>query len=185
MECRRTFKVNIVLMQKRRNKFCILGNFCRDLVSCAFDTATEIMSKKCDLFQYTVKDELEVYKTYGRTPESFAEDVDTVREWSKKQLHFPEVPRKLLTNKFAFVGAILNIVANVLIKSFLRSSKCSVERVKQRLDMYYTIRNFAAEFFRHPLTPEVIEQTKYVYVCQFLSIKNQFRFLASMYPYQS
>lgn len=55
------------------------------------------MSEKCNLYQYKPTDELEIYKLYGRTPESFAEDVTSVREWSKSQPHFPEVPRKFFS----------------------------------------------------------------------------------------
>lgn len=52
------------------------------------------MPGKVDLFHYEPKDELEVYRTYDRTPQSFEEDVQAVKEWLKLQKHLPETPRK-------------------------------------------------------------------------------------------
>lgn len=152
------------LYAKTQKRVSYIGQLLQRFDQLCVRHSDSIMSKECYLYQYTSNDELEVYRIYGRTPESFAEDVETVREWSKKQPHFPEVPRELLMDfNFDCINFyFINVKADVLIKSFLRSSKCSVERVKQRLDMYYAIRNFTPEFFRHPLTPEVLEQTKYV-----------------------
>lgn len=52
------------------------------------------MSGNVDLFHYEAQDELEVYRTYGRTPQSFEEDVEAVKAWLKLQKHLPEAPRE-------------------------------------------------------------------------------------------
>lgn len=114
------------------------------------------------LFQYTPENELEIYRTYDRTLESFAEDVERVKEWVKTQPHLPEMPREFCIVLKNFFLIIVTFPADELIRSFLRGSKCSVERVKQRIDMYYTLRNFAPDMFLHPLSPEVREQSKFL-----------------------
>lgn len=46
------------------------------------------------LYHYEPQEELEVYKTYNRTKQSFEEDVEAVKEWLKLQKHLPETPRE-------------------------------------------------------------------------------------------
>lgn len=40
-------------------------------------------------------------------------------------------------------------------------NKCSVEKAKQKIDWYYTMRGIVPEFYgRHPLSPEMVETAK-------------------------
>uniref|UniRef100_A0A1Y1KLI7 CRAL-TRIO domain-containing protein n=1 Tax=Photinus pyralis TaxID=7054 RepID=A0A1Y1KLI7_PHOPY len=66
-------------------------------------------------------------------------DIQQIRDWINKQPHFNfDIGEQLLV-------------------SFLRCSKFSLERTKERLDRYFTIRTMAPEVFtnRDPLLPEL------------------------------
>lgn len=118
------------------------------------------MSATVELFDHNAQQEVDVCSSYGRSLESFEEDVEAVREWAKTQPHLPEVPRKLCGRRGS--GSLFRFSADELIGSFLRGSKCSVERAKQRVDMYYTLRGVIPDIFQHPLSEEVQEQKKYL-----------------------
>ncbi|KAJ3646769.1 hypothetical protein Zmor_024342 [Zophobas morio] len=60
---------------------------------------------------------------------SFNEDVGKIKEWIKKQPHFPEV------------------MADKKIKNFLILNKGSVEKSKEKIENYYTIRSQLPEIF--------------------------------------
>ncbi|XP_031345120.1 retinol-binding protein pinta-like [Photinus pyralis] len=66
-------------------------------------------------------------------------DIQQIRDWINKQPHF----------NFD--------IGDQLLVSFLRCSKFSLERTKERLDRYFTIRTMAPEVFtnRDPLLPEL------------------------------
>ncbi|KAB0798078.1 hypothetical protein PPYR_09071 [Photinus pyralis] len=66
-------------------------------------------------------------------------DIQQIRDWINKQPHF----------NFE--------IGDQLLVSFLRCSKFSLERAKERLDRYFTIRTMAPEAFtnRDPLLPEM------------------------------
>ncbi|XP_074030345.1 uncharacterized protein [Leptinotarsa decemlineata] len=74
-------------------------------------------------------------KKNGRTIEDLKKDIHIVKEWIQTQPHFPETPDD-------------NTIVN-----FLFMNKFSIENVKNKFDMYYTIRTVLPEFFRnkHPL----------------------------------
>ncbi|KAJ3646763.1 hypothetical protein Zmor_024336 [Zophobas morio] len=59
----------------------------------------------------------------------FNEDVGKIKEWIKKQQHFPEV------------------TADEKIKNFLILNKGSVEKSKEKIENYYTIRSHLPEIF--------------------------------------
>lgn len=73
--------------------------------------------------------------------ETFNKDVAAIREWLEKQPHLP---------KDMDEGRL---------RTFLRGCKFSPEKVKQKLDMYYTMRNAVPEFFadRDISRPELAE----------------------------
>jgi hypothetical protein len=56
-------------------------------------------------------------------------DIAIIREWLEKQ---PHLPKDMDDGRMT---------------TFLRGCKWSIERVKQKLDMYYTMRNAIPEFF--------------------------------------
>ncbi|RZC42357.1 CRAL TRIO domain containing protein [Asbolus verrucosus] len=66
---------------------------------------------------------------FDRTEKSFEEDVETVKEWMKTQPHLPE------------------IMEDAKIRNFLILNKCSIEKTKQKIDMYYTIRSLIPDFY--------------------------------------
>lgn len=73
--------------------------------------------------------------------EAVAKDVTLIREWLDKQPHLPKD------------------MDDGRLRTFLRGCKFSPEKVKQKLDMYYTMRNAVPEFFsnRDINRPELAE----------------------------
>ncbi|RZC41034.1 CRAL TRIO domain containing protein [Asbolus verrucosus] len=84
---------------------------------------------------------------FDRTEKSFEEDVETVREWMKTQPHLPE------------------IMEDGKIRNFLILNKCSVEKTKQKFDMYYTIRGLIPDFYvdSNPKLPHLQENMDVMY----------------------
>ncbi|CAH1376512.1 unnamed protein product [Tenebrio molitor] len=68
----------------------------------------------------------------GKPESTVDQDVQVVRKWLETQPHLPEV------------------MEDIKIRNFLTLNKCSIEKTKQKIDMYYTIRS---------VTPEVYEKT--------------------------
>jgi hypothetical protein len=75
------------------------------------------------------------------SPDAIAKDVAAIREWLDKQPHLPKD------------------MDDGRLRTFLRGCKFSPEKVKQKLDMYYTMRNAIPEFFmdRDVSRPELSE----------------------------
>lgn len=74
----------------------------------------------------------------NEVPERMADDVKTIKEWIAKQPHL----RARTDDQF--------------IVNFLRGSKHSLERTKEKLDLFYTIRTSMPEIFtdRDPMMPK-------------------------------
>lgn len=74
-------------------------------------------------------------------PADIDRDIGIIREWLGKQPHLPKD------------------MDDARLRTFLRGCKFSIERVKQKLDMYYTMRNAVPEFFtdRDVSRPEMSE----------------------------
>ncbi|XP_059490152.1 uncharacterized protein LOC132205225 [Neocloeon triangulifer] len=64
-------------------------------------------------------------------PKRRVADVQAIRDWLKKQRHIIGVPE------------------DQLIINFLRGCKFSLERTKEKLDMYYTMKTMVPEFFKN------------------------------------
>ena len=77
----------------------------------------------------------------NEVPERLAEDVKVLREWVAKQPHL-----RARTDDQNLVN-------------FLRGSKHSLERAKEKLDLFYTIRTSLPEIFsdRDPMSPKNLE----------------------------
>lgn len=58
-------------------------------------------------------------------------DVLAIRDWLSRQPHLPQD------------------MDDQRLKTFLRGCKFSLEKVKKKLDMYYTMRNAVPEFFKN------------------------------------
>ncbi|XP_066157989.1 retinol-binding protein pinta-like [Euwallacea fornicatus] len=85
----------------------------------------------------------QIEKELGKTQADIDNDIKIIKEWLKTQPHLPEIPE------------------DRIIESFILFNKFSIERTKQKLDMYYTIRSAIPELFdKHPCSPEMIQQAK-------------------------
>ncbi|XP_023024466.1 retinol-binding protein pinta [Leptinotarsa decemlineata] len=76
-------------------------------------------------------------KVNNKTEEDLKENIMIVKKWVETQPHLPEMPD------------------DHMITSFLIMNKFSVENVKQKIDMYYTMRSLYPDYFenKHPLSP--------------------------------
>jgi len=84
-------------------------------------------------------------KNVNEVPERREADVQAIRDWLKKQPHIIAEP------------------SDQLIISFLRGCKFSLERTKEKLDMYYTMKTIVPEFFKNrdlnsPVLREIMNQ---------------------------
>ncbi|RZC32562.1 CRAL TRIO domain containing protein, partial [Asbolus verrucosus] len=73
----------------------------------------------------------EMLKLFDRTEETLLEDVICLKQWMKTQPHLPE------------------ILDESRIRNFLIFNKCSVEKAKQKIDMYYTIRSLIPDMYEN------------------------------------
>ncbi|GLV36760.1 uncharacterized protein CBL_02405 [Carabus blaptoides fortunei] len=82
-----------------------------------------------NLLRATLEEKYAVEKSYGRTEDEITEHIQVLLEWAKKQPHLPqEIDEKL-------------------IKRILRWNKFSLEKTKNKIDMYFSIKNIVPEFF--------------------------------------
>jgi hypothetical protein len=86
------------------------------------DTTLNIRELSPDLLEHAIKNVNEV-------PSRRAADVQAIREWLKKQPHIKGNP-----DDQTIIG-------------FLRGCKFSLERTKEKIDMYYTMKTALPEFF--------------------------------------
>lgn len=106
-------------------------------------------------------------------PEDTEKDVASIREWLSRQPHLPKDMGKWVARgrcNFFFNFLVANRITTIdsigphntddqRLKTFLRGCKFSLEKVKKKLDMYYTMRNAVPEFFanRDVDRPELAE----------------------------
>lgn len=98
-----------------------------------------------------------------RTQESVETDIDTIVKWLQTQTHLPEIPSKYLTIFDQNQSTVSGFVARFVIANFLKMNKCSIEKTKTHIDMYYTIRHLLPEVYvdshpRHPSMQEIAEK---------------------------
>ncbi|CAH1121701.1 unnamed protein product [Ceutorhynchus assimilis] len=96
-----------------------------------------------------------VYEEFQKTKEDVLEYINLIQEWCKLQAHWPEMP--------SINGTRFSIV----------SCKFSIEKAKEKLEMYYTIRRLMPEVFAtHPLSPEILKHSKVIYCIPLPKITN-------------
>ncbi|XP_030756396.1 alpha-tocopherol transfer protein-like [Sitophilus oryzae] len=84
---------------------------------------------------------------FGKKQTDIEDCINILEEWFKTQPHLPEQPNR------------------TLIRAFLFFNKFSIERCKEKLDMYYTIRNKLPEMFQYnPASAEMIKNSKVSYI---------------------
>ncbi|XP_057667924.1 uncharacterized protein LOC130900934 [Diorhabda carinulata] len=95
-----------------------------------------------------ITDRDEIRKLSGKSKESVFRDIKIIKEWLETQKHLPEIP------------------SDNLIEFFLNNCKFSIEKTKQNLDMYYTLRNLIPDMYQNvnPSTPNLEEVYKKVYM---------------------
>lgn len=92
----------------------------------------------------TIELEKKAQKELGETPERIAGDLDALRTWLTKSPHI-----KARTD-------------DQWLLAFLRGCKFSVERAKEKIDLFYSLRNAIPEIYhdRHPKLTFVQELMK-------------------------
>lgn len=84
----------------------------------------------------------------NEVPSRVAEDLKTLREWIVKQPHLTaRTGETVRNNKKWLVNPRRSFPDDQFLISFLRGCKYSLERAKEKLDMFYTIRGAIPEFF--------------------------------------
>ncbi|KAJ8932600.1 hypothetical protein NQ314_014566 [Rhamnusium bicolor] len=106
-----------------------------------------------------INDRQKVRDAFGKSEKDVLADIEIVRNWLKNQPHLPEITSMILVVLF------LSLPGDILIESFLITNKFSIERTKQKLDMYYTIRSFIPEMYenKNPSLPHMQETFNIVY----------------------
>ncbi|XP_074039784.1 alpha-tocopherol transfer protein-like isoform X2 [Leptinotarsa decemlineata] len=107
-----------------------------------------VMNNKQEYYENISDVKKKALASNDKTEEDLENDIKIIREWIKQQPHLPE------------------IASDKLITSFLMMNKFSIEKTKERLDMYYTMRSIFPEFFhnRHPLSPHMNKAMDYSYM---------------------
>ncbi|RZC34023.1 CRAL TRIO domain containing protein [Asbolus verrucosus] len=125
--------------------------------------------KTSDLFPVDANVVTEMLKLFDRTEETLMEDVIYLKKWMEAQPHLPE------------------ILDEHRIRNFLTLNKCSIEKTKQKIDMYYTIRSLIPDMFeninpKHPNMEQLLDiiywtplpqLTKEMYRVYILKVRNK------------
>ncbi|XP_057667927.1 uncharacterized protein LOC130900935 isoform X3 [Diorhabda carinulata] len=102
-----------------------------------------------------ITDRDEIRKLSGKSKESVFRDIKIIKEWLETQKHLPEIPTKSI-----FISIMIK--SDNLIEFVLNNCKFSIEKTKQNLDMYYTLRNLIPDMYQNanPSTPDIEEVYK-------------------------
>lgn len=84
---------------------------------------------------------LKVFKMFNKSKEEVEKDVNIILEWFKTQPHLPEIMSNFLM-LFIFLSlSFYFFLDKAKIANFLLLNKFSIEKTKQKIDNYYTIRS--------------------------------------------
>ncbi|XP_059490153.1 uncharacterized protein LOC132205226 [Neocloeon triangulifer] len=115
----------LTVLRRKRVRLVHFLSFIRVLKAMADDVGNlKIRPLPPDLLEYAKK-------KLHEDPKRRASDVQAIREWLKKQAHINADPD------------------DQLIISFLRGCKFSLEKTKEKFDMYYTMKTMVPEFFKN------------------------------------
>ncbi|XP_056634283.1 alpha-tocopherol transfer protein-like isoform X2 [Diorhabda sublineata] len=83
-------------------------------------------------------------KHFGKSDDHVVDDIKTIKEWLQKEEHLPEMP------------------SDAIIKGFLVINKFNIEKTKDALHIYYTIRELMPDILKgsRPLDEHIQEYTK-------------------------
>ncbi|XP_028140785.1 uncharacterized protein LOC114334870 [Diabrotica virgifera virgifera] len=103
---------------------------------------------------YFKTDRCKVWKHFGKNEEQVNAEVNIIKQWFQTQKHFPETPN------------------DVMIQYYLTICHFSIERTKQCLDMYYSIRTLFPEYFKliNPSSHHMTATYKTVTICPLPSL---------------
>ncbi|CAG9861669.1 unnamed protein product [Phyllotreta striolata] len=102
-----------------------------------------------EYFAPTTEDiEIEVWKGFDKTKDAISKDIESIKTWLKSQPHLPHT------------------LSDKQIRSFLLLGKGSAEKIKPKIDMYYTMRSLYPDIFdrSHPFDQRMLEAKKYMYI---------------------
>lgn len=90
----------------------------------------------------------------NEVPERITEDIAALRTWISKQAHL----KARIDDQF--------------LVTFLRGSKYSLERAKEKIDLHFTVRTLMPELFknRDPTDPTLLEIIRLGYVYKFITV---------------
>ncbi|CAH1108292.1 unnamed protein product [Psylliodes chrysocephalus] len=96
-----------------------------------------------------ITDRQSIRKSWGKTDLDVIEDIVIIKKWLETQKHLPETP------------------CDNMIEFFLTNCKYSIEKTKQNLDMYYTVRDLMPLIYKgvHPCKPEIEPAYKTGMIC--------------------
>ncbi|CAH1107950.1 unnamed protein product [Psylliodes chrysocephalus] len=97
---------------------------------------------------YDEKIEVEVWKQHDKSRDAVKKDIEIIKNWIKTQPHLP------------------NTLSDHQIQSFLLIGRGSVEKVKPKIDMYYTMRSRFPDVFEesHPKSKRILEAKRHMYI---------------------
>jgi hypothetical protein len=99
-----------------------------------------------NLFEQAEDVRKQAYEIFHKNEKSVEEDVTAIKEWLKIQHHLPEK-----TN-------------DATIRNFLIMNKFSIEKTKQKIDMYYTMRSVIPDLYCNPKSPQIKDYMNDMYV---------------------
>ena len=81
---------------------------------------------------------------FEKTPSSINQDTQIIKQWLETQPHFPE-----LMGEYYYIKIVTSryFTDDIKIANFLLLNKYSIEKTKQKIDLYYTIRSLLPDIF--------------------------------------
>ena len=89
------------------------------------------------MYYYDNETRTQFYESFGETEETVTEYINTVKLWLEKQTHLPEIMGEY---PFPSTIAYLVIVDDTRIRNILHLCKFNLEKTKEKIDNYYTLR---------------------------------------------
>ncbi|KAG5886271.1 hypothetical protein JTB14_020834 [Gonioctena quinquepunctata] len=96
----------------------------------------------------TTEEETEIWKSINTTNDRAEEDIGIIRTWLNSQPHLPYT------------------LSDKQIIGFLLIGKGSIEKIKSKIDMYFTMRTLYPDIFTesHPHSDRILNASKFLYI---------------------